>query len=70
MTLLLDFPPRREMALPIDQHWPSPGKWTYEDYCRIPDDGRRYEIIEGDLYMSPVPLIKHQRVKVKDVCQI
>ncbi len=24
MTLLLDFPPRREMALPADQKWPPP----------------------------------------------
>jgi hypothetical protein len=25
--------------------WPEPGRWTYQDYLRLPDDGRRYEII-------------------------
>lgn len=25
-----------------DQVWPAQGQWTYEDYLRLPDDGRRY----------------------------
>lgn len=29
------------------------GAWTYEDLFSLPDDGRRYEIIEGDLYEMP-----------------
>jgi Uma2 family endonuclease len=41
--------------------WPAPGKWTYEDYRRLPDDGRRYEVIRGYLYVSPAPSIIHQR---------
>ena len=35
---------------------------TYEDYLEFPDDGRRYEIIEGDLHVSPAPNRGHQRV--------
>lgn len=35
---------------------------TYEDYCLIPDDGRRHEIIDGEEYMSPSPTTSHQRV--------
>ena len=34
---------------------------TYEDYCALPDDGRRYEIIEGELYVTPSPGRRHQR---------
>jgi Uma2 family endonuclease len=46
-------------------YWPPPqGEWTYEDYARLPDNGMRYEIIRGDLYMSPAPRPKHQRVIV------
>ena len=41
--------------------WPSPGKWTYADYCKLPDDGRRYEVIRGFLYVSPAPSLPHQR---------
>jgi Uma2 family endonuclease len=33
---------------------------TYEDYCALPDDGKRYEIIEGDLYVTPSPGRAHQ----------
>ncbi|MBI2567085.1 MAG: Uma2 family endonuclease [Candidatus Schekmanbacteria bacterium] len=35
---------------------------TYDDYCALPNDGRRYEILEGDLYVTPAPTTRHQRV--------
>jgi Uma2 family endonuclease len=34
---------------------------TYEDYCRLPSDGKRYEIIEGELFVIPSPVRPHQR---------
>ena len=34
---------------------------TYEDYCALPDDGRRYEVIEGELAVTPSPRRAHQR---------
>ncbi|MFQ5751336.1 MAG: Uma2 family endonuclease [bacterium] len=37
-------------------------QFTYEDYLLLPDDGKRYEIIEGELFMTPAPIIKHQNV--------
>lgn len=43
-----------------DQPWPTQGRWTYEDYVRLPDDGRRYEIIEGVLYGTNAPDFDHQ----------
>ncbi len=47
--------------LPTDQTWPEQGQWTYEDYLRLPDDGRRYEIIDGVLYMANAPAFEHQQ---------
>lgn len=35
---------------------------TYDDYLTLPADGRRYEIIEGELYMTPAPVTEHQRI--------
>jgi len=35
---------------------------TYEDYCALPEDGKRYQIIEGDVYVTPAPSTTHQRV--------
>lgn len=35
-------------------------EWTYEDYCALPDDGKRYEVIGGRLYASPSPSAVHQ----------
>jgi len=37
-------------------------KLTYEDYRQLPDDGKRYEIVEGELYVTPSPSTRHQRV--------
>lgn len=39
-----------------------PSDLTYDDYVRLPDDGRRYEIIDGELEVSPAPAPRHQRV--------
>ncbi len=39
---------------------PAQGNWTYEAYCAIPDDGRRYQIVDGVLYVSPSSRAHHQ----------
>jgi Uma2 family endonuclease len=39
---------------------PEQGQWTYEDWLRLPDDGFRYEVLNGVLYMTPPPRIRHQ----------
>ena len=45
------------------RYWPPPqGEWAYEDYTRLPDNGMRYEVIQGELYISPAPNPKHQRI--------
>jgi Uma2 family endonuclease len=36
-------------------------KYTYEDYLKTPDD-KRYELIEGDLLMTPSPNARHQEI--------
>lgn len=36
---------------------------TYEDYAALPADGRRYEIHEGELSVTPAPGTRHQEVK-------
>jgi len=40
--------------------WPEQGQWTYEDWLRLPDDGYRYEVLDGELYMTPPPTTDHQ----------
>ncbi len=39
-------------------------KHTYEDYIKISDD-KRYELMNGELIMTPSPVPKHQRVSRK-----
>ena len=39
-------------------------KYTYADYLKTPDD-ERYELIEGELLMTPAPLMRHQRISRK-----
>ena len=35
---------------------------TYADYTALPDDGRRYELFEGELSVTPAPGTRHQVV--------
>ena len=40
-------------------------EWTAERLRRIPDDGRRYEIVDGVLLVTPSPAFVHQRAVVR-----
>ncbi|MBI2875407.1 MAG: Uma2 family endonuclease [Candidatus Tectomicrobia bacterium] len=57
-------------TLPADQTWPAQGQWTYEDFLRLPDEGIRYEIIDGVLYMTNAPDFQHQYAVVQMVIAI
>ncbi len=39
---------------------PKQGDWTYDQYAALPDDGKRYEIVNGVLLMAPSPTGPHQ----------
>ncbi len=36
-------------------------RWTYDDYCAIPEDRLRHEILDGVHVVTPAPSIAHQR---------
>lgn len=35
---------------------------NYDDYCLLPNDGKRYEIIDGELFVTPSSNFLHQSV--------
>jgi len=37
-------------------------KLTYQDYLLLPEDNNRHEIIDGEHYMTPSPIPRHQRI--------
>jgi len=50
-------------AVTVTSDWPpADGPLTVADLERTPDDGRRYELVDGVLIVSPAPLIPHQVV--------
>src|SRR5262245_10918242 len=52
----------RRMSRVPDRIPPGPIKLTYDDYVLLPDDGRRYEVLDGELEVSPAPSPGHQAV--------
>src|SRR5688500_6945921 len=48
-------PPRtHHMAMPATT------RWTAEMVRALPDDGNRYEVIDGELFVTPSPTLRHQ----------
>lgn len=43
----------------------EPGQFTLADLDTLPDDGMRYELVDGQLLVTPAPLPIHQRVVVQ-----
>lgn len=42
---------------------PAQVRYTYEDWLSIPEDSSRlYEIVDGELFVSPPPRFRHQQV--------
>ncbi len=41
------------------------GGWTYHEFARLPSDRNRYEIIAGELYVTPAPGTPHQFAVVR-----
>ena len=35
---------------------------TVDDYFALPDDGKQYELLAGELYVNPTPAFRHQDV--------
>lgn len=39
---------------------PDVKAWTVADLAEMPDDGQRYEVIDGELFVTPSPALRHQ----------
>jgi Uma2 family endonuclease len=47
-----DLPPVPDLA----------GPWRFDELADLPDDGRRYEVVDGHLVVTPPPSQRHQLV--------
>ena len=43
---------------------------TYRDYAALPDDGRRYQILDGELFGTPAPNTRHQIISMRLAAQL
>jgi Uma2 family endonuclease len=58
---VMTFPNHLPTTAPVDKiPGPDQGHWTYQDYANLPDDGKRYEVVDGVLFMTPSPGNEHQ----------
>lgn len=37
-------------------------QWTLEEVHSLPDDGNKYELVRGELFVTPAPAFRHQTV--------
>jgi Uma2 family endonuclease len=45
-------------------------KFSYEDLQHFPNDGNRYEIVDGELFVTPSPIPLHQRIVTNLAAQL
>ena len=58
-------------AVTIDEAWPGFGRaFTVAELDRMPDDGHRYELMDGVLVVSPRPTTVHQYVAMRLASQL
>jgi len=53
------------MAMPTSPLLPARSIWTVHDLERLPDDGNRYEILHGELLVTPMPSNGHRGVALR-----
>lgn len=53
------------MTAALSEAYPPPGGWTTDDLDNLPDDGRRRELLDGVLIMSPSPTAAHQIIAMR-----
>lgn len=59
--------PRKLMSQPTRA---ATGEWTYSEYARLPDDGNRYEVLDGEVLVTPAPTPHHQKVILRLAMQL
>lgn len=40
-------------------------KWTLEELHSLPEDGNKYELIRGQLFVTPAPKVSHETILVR-----
>ena len=40
-------------------------QWTLEELHRLPDDGNRYELVRGTLFVTPAPSNPHEAISAR-----
>ena len=40
-------------------------KWTLSELHRLPDDGNKYELVKGELFVTPAPTPEHEEIAAR-----
>lgn len=40
-------------------------EWTLEELHSLPDDGNKYELIDGELFVTPAPAYEHEEIAAR-----
>jgi Uma2 family endonuclease len=44
---------------------PATKRWTLEEVHRLPDDGNKYELVHGELFVTPPPTNVHETIHAR-----
>ena len=43
-------------------HMPATRRWTIKELHRLPEDGNKYELVRGELFVTPAPTFGHETI--------
>lgn len=54
--------PEKEVCMSMAQ---STRRWTIAELYRLPDDGNKYELVRGELFVTPPPTDEHETIAAR-----
>jgi Uma2 family endonuclease len=62
---VVSYPAEEEWTMSMATVRRNSGAWTLDELHRLPDDGNKYEVLRGELFVTPAPAVEHEIIAAR-----